>query len=44
MSKKKFVFEKNTIVKLFNDKKFNKISKYSKNIIDYYEMILIYVN
>tara|TARA_B100000401_G_scaffold97092_1_gene62407 strand:+ start:33 stop:1676 length:1644 start_codon:yes stop_codon:yes gene_type:complete len=37
MSKKKFVFEKNTIVKLFNDKKFNKISKYSKNIIDYYE-------
>ncbi len=37
MSKKKIVFEKNTIVKLFNDKKFKKISKYSKNIIDYYE-------
>ncbi len=36
MSKKKIVFEKNTIVKLFNDKKFNKISKYSKNIIDNY--------
>ena len=30
MSKKKLVFEKNTIVKLFNDNKFNKISKYSK--------------
>ena len=37
MSKKKIIFEKNTIIKLFNDKKFNKISKYSKNIIDYYE-------
>ena len=37
MSKKKIIFEKNTIIKLFNDKKFKKISKYSKNIIDYYE-------
>ena len=37
MSKKKIIFEKNTIIKFFNDKKFKKISKYSKNIIDYYE-------
>ena len=37
MSKKKIIFEKNTIIELFNDKKFKKISKYSKNIIDYYE-------
>ena len=37
MSKKKIIFEKNTIINLFNDKKFKKISKYSKNIIDYYE-------
>ena len=37
MSKKKIIFEKNTIIKLFNDKKFKKISKYSNNIIDYYE-------
>ena len=37
MSKKKVIFEKNTIIELFNDKKFKKISKYSKNIIDYYE-------
>ena len=37
MSKKKIVFEKNTIVDLFNNNKFNKISKYSKNIISYYE-------
>jgi len=38
MSNKKSVFDKNTIVNLFNDNKFNKISKYSKSIIDYYEM------
>tara|TARA_B100001175_G_scaffold4779_1_gene3762 strand:- start:5053 stop:6696 length:1644 start_codon:yes stop_codon:yes gene_type:complete len=38
MIKKKSIFDKNTIIKLFNDNKFNKISKYSKNIIDYYEM------
>ena len=37
MSKKKIVFDKNTIVKLFNENKFNKISKYSKIIIDNYE-------
>ena len=37
MSKKKIVFEKNTIVNLFNNNKFNKISKYSKNIISFYE-------
>ena len=37
MSKKKIIFEKNTIIKFFNDKKFKKISKYSNNIIDYYE-------
>ena len=37
MSKKKIVLEKNTIVDLFNNNKFNKISKYSKNIISYYE-------
>jgi tetratricopeptide (TPR) repeat protein len=38
MSNKKSVFDKNTIVNLFNENKFNKISKYSKSIIDYYEM------
>ena len=38
MSKKKNIFDKNTIIKLFNDSKFNKISKYSKVIIDEYEM------
>ena len=38
MSKKKIVFEKNTVVKLFNDRKFKKISKYAKNIIDHYEI------
>ena len=38
MSNKKSVFDKNTIVNLFNNNKFNKISKYSKSIIDYYEM------
>ena len=38
MSKKKNIFDKNTIVKLFYDSKFNKISKYSKVIIDEYEM------
>ena len=38
MSKKKIVFEKNTVVKLFNDRKFKKISKYAKNIIDYYKI------
>jgi len=38
MSKKKIVFEKNTVVKLFNDRKFKKISKYAKNIIDYHEI------
>jgi len=37
MSKKKIVFDKNTIVKLFNENKFNKISKYSKIIIDNYK-------
>ena len=37
MSKKKIVFDKSTIVKLFNENKFNKISKYSKIIIDNYE-------
>ena len=38
MSNKKSVFDKNTIVNLFNENKFNKISKYSQSIIDYYEM------
>jgi len=38
MSKKKSVLDKRTIVNLFNENKFNKISKYSKSIIDYYEM------
>ena len=38
MSNKKSAFDKNTIVNLFNNNKFNKISKYSKSIIDYYEM------
>jgi len=38
MSKKKFVLDKKTIVNLFNENKFNKISKYSKSLIDYYEM------
>ena len=37
MSKTKIVFDKSTIVKLFNENKFNKISKYSKIIIDNYE-------
>ncbi len=37
MSKKKIVFDKSTIVKLFNENKFNKISKYSKIIIDNHE-------
>ena len=37
MSKKKTVFDKKTIVNLFNEKKFDKISKYSKSIIDHYE-------
>ena len=37
MSKKKFVLDKKTIVNLFNENKFNKISKYSKSLIDYYE-------
>ena len=34
MSKKKIVFDKNTVVKLFNENKFNKISKFSKIIVD----------
>ena len=38
MSKKKKIFDKNTIVKLFKENKFNKISKYSKVIIDEYEL------
>jgi len=38
MSKKKSVFDKNTIINLFNENKFNKISKYSKIIIDSYKM------
>ena len=38
MSKKKKIFDKSTIVKLFNEKKFNKISKYSKVIIDEHEL------
>ena len=37
MSNKKFVFDKKKIVNLFNQNKFNKISKYSKSIFDYYE-------
>ena len=37
MSKKKIFFDKSTIVKLFNENKFNKITKYSKIIIDNYE-------
>ena len=37
MSKKKSVLDKRTIVNLFNENKFSKISKYSKSIIDYYE-------
>ena len=37
MSKKKTVRDKKTIINLFNDNKFNKISKYSKSLIDYYE-------
>tara|TARA_B100000965_G_scaffold199444_1_gene166506 strand:- start:261 stop:1904 length:1644 start_codon:yes stop_codon:yes gene_type:complete len=37
MIKKKILFDKNTIIKLFNDNKFNKISKYSKIILDNYE-------
>ena len=37
MSKKKTVLDKKTIINLFNDNKFNKISKYSKSLIDYYE-------
>ena len=38
MSKKIKIFDKNTIIKLFNENKFNKISKYSKVIINEYEM------
>ena len=38
MSKKKKILDKNTIVKLFNENKFNKISKFSKVIINEYEM------
>ena len=38
MSKKKSVFDKKTIINLFNKQKYNKISKYSKSLIDYYEM------
>ena len=38
MSKKKNIFDKKTIVKLFKDSKFNKISKYSKSLIDEYQM------
>ena len=38
MSKKINIFDKNTIIKLFNENKFNKISKYSKVIINEYEM------
>ncbi|MFL2887090.1 MAG: sulfotransferase [Candidatus Pelagibacter sp.] len=38
MSKKKSVFDKKTIINLFNEQKYNKISKYSKSLIDYYEM------
>ena len=37
MSKKKKVFDKNTIVKLFNENKFSKISKNSKIIINEFE-------
>ena len=37
MNKKRFLLDKRTIVNLFNEKKFNKISKYSKSIINYYE-------
>ena len=37
MSNKKFVFDKKKIVNLFNQNKFNKISKYSKSIFDYYK-------
>ena len=36
MSKKKLFFEKNTIIKLFNDKKFNKFQNIQK--IYYYEI------
>ena len=38
MSKKKKFFDKNTIVKLFNENKFYKISKNSKIIINEFEM------
>ena len=37
MNKKRFLFDKRTVVNLFNEKKFKKISKYSKSIINYYE-------
>ena len=37
MSKKKKIFDKNTIVKLFNENKFSKISKNSKIIINEFE-------
>ena len=37
MSNKKFVFDKKKIVNLFNQNKFNKISKYSKSIFDYFK-------
>ena len=37
MSKNKKIFDKNTIVKLFNENKFSKISKNSKVIINEFE-------
>ena len=37
MNKKRFLFDKRAEVNLFNEKKFSKISKHSKSIINYYE-------
>ena len=37
MNKKRFLFDKGTVVNLFNEKKFSKISKNAKSIINYYK-------